>query len=558
MSSTNEKPAISDDFVDTALERAFEYTQSSRYVAAMPNIQHEVCKRLTQLYGRRPYEELHNEEQTWIKQTLKQFNDYEFSKVLKGSLFPDISSVTAHLKLLRVLRDLRAEIMARDGMFGITDAEFPSYASSSDKDGRFLRWQVYVTYAVERYTKWFESLPSRGPIGKTGLSYDMHGEGETYEITAENLPPIDVLMVLHSHMLHPRVNWQDLMRSNRMSVFRSMKMPWEALELVIRQPSNPNGAWKYNPSETSREYFEANTLRQFDLEDDSNSKCVVCPQCLSVNSVELYNKSGTAWVQSEFEATCSGCKYRITRDGLTTAALLDDCKAFEESGVPLKGTLLDYIGVQYPDVAGVIPNVTPGAISADVADLFSHIKPREDFDQAQTKVRDVFSRLSDTAIARKRPSTKEFRVLSYYVKNCTPFCIDLELAVLRQCDFRDKMVKYAYLQSPFRNNVIQRAIVRFLKFFFLTRVRPRDFFAPPIDADIVWHTMLLDPAGYAATSFAFLGTILDHADDVADKALSKSHERTMRERKRFKIDDFNLPARPLSTNFTLSIARNGS
>ncbi|KAK7204726.1 hypothetical protein BZA70DRAFT_181673 [Myxozyma melibiosi] len=527
----------SDDFIDVALESAFRYTRSSRYAPLTAETHAEVYEQLAKACSNTPNLDLLREESTWIKEKLRQFEFTNYTEMLRAGLFPGISSVTTHLKLLRVLRDLRTEIMARDGMFGITDAEFPSYASSSDYDGRRLRWQVYVTYAVERYTKWFESLPSKGPISKTGPSYDLHGEGEAYEITTESLPPIDVLMVLHSHMLHPRVYWQDLMRSNRIGVFRSMKMPWEAMESAIQQPSNPNGAWKYNPFETAREYFELNTMRQFDLEDDSNLKCVVCPQCSSINSVELYNESGTGWVQSEFESTCTGCKYRITRDVLATAALLDDCQAFEERGVPLKGALLDYIGVQYSsqDFYAI-----PGALNAEVTALFAHITHREDFDIAQSKVREVFNKLSSSAVAEHRWHTKEFRVLSSYVKNCTPFCIDLELAVLRQCDFADEIVKYAYLHSPFRENMIKQATVRFFKFFFLVCFNADDFLAPPIDADIVWHTVMLDPAAYAATSFAFMGSIMDHNDDVADDTLSKSHELTMREWKRYKkVDDFS-------------------
>ncbi|KAK7204724.1 hypothetical protein BZA70DRAFT_181599 [Myxozyma melibiosi] len=535
MPTTKKRPILPDDFVDTVLERAFRITRTSSYVADMVYLRQTLLEPLMNILRETPDAVRQKEKQNAVKQLIDQFKYPEFTDVLSGGLFPDIASVTTHLKLLRVFRDLRAEIMARDGMFGITDAEFPSSTSSSDNDGRLLRWQVYVAYAVERYTEWFRSLPSRGMIGRTRMSFGLHGEGEAYEITAENLPPIDVLMVLHSHMLHPRVYWQDMMRSNRMGVFRSMKMPWGALESVIQQPSTPNGAWKYNPPDPSREYFEETTMRMFELEDGINSKCVICPQCPSINSVELYNESGTGWVQSKFKTTCTECGCLLTRDALTTAALLDDCKAFEERGVPLKGALLDYLGVQYPEKERY---ATPGSISSDVAALFSHIPPGDDFTLAQTKVQDVFRLLYKKAISQKQPRTKEFRVLSHYVKNCTPFCIDLELAVLRQCEFADKMVKYAYLHSPFRENVIEHATVRFLKFFFLVRFRPYTFLAPPVDGDIVWLTMQLDPAGYAATSLAFLGTILEHDDDVSDNRLTDSHFLSKREWSRYAIPDF--------------------
>jgi len=117
----------------------------------------------------------------------------------------------AHLKLLEAFHLLRSEIAGTDDIFGIA-----SHASddSNLNQLREKRWQVYVSRAVDRFEKWWDTCI---PASKNGqpcekltcerLVYDV----KVYDVFMEGMPgaldneigiiPLDILMVWHAYML---------------------------------------------------------------------------------------------------------------------------------------------------------------------------------------------------------------------------------------------------------------------------------------------------------------------------------------------------------------------
>lgn len=73
-----------------------------------------------------------------------------------------------HLKFLATLADLREEIGANDGLFGLYDSQadkFPETSEQARARIREKRWAVYTAKAVDRFQVWWEkSLPTTGPL----------------------------------------------------------------------------------------------------------------------------------------------------------------------------------------------------------------------------------------------------------------------------------------------------------------------------------------------------------------------------------------------------------
>jgi hypothetical protein len=132
---------------------------------------------------------------------------------------PDLPSpqdCVAHLKLLECFYRLRQEIASTNGLFGITcdiaesvDQKAPRTEPHKDKNDEAIillaekRWQVYVTRAVERFSRWRYSLEPNADyytlaqaIATKAQILGDRVEPETakpFLFDEENLPPIGKL-----------------------------------------------------------------------------------------------------------------------------------------------------------------------------------------------------------------------------------------------------------------------------------------------------------------------------------------------------------------------------
>jgi hypothetical protein len=174
---------------------------------------------------------------------------------------PTVAECITHLKILHAFAKLRRDVGNKDGLFGIkidlekygdvgetvspvdsvqlTDGLTHGEAVTEEQGDvndqarlqtlmelvREKRWTIFVTLAVDRFEKWWNTLPVRSrffprPIRTTdfddarrGLSpweehvvpsnFTNNSEG-VKEFIKSSLPPLDVLMVWHAYMLNPR------------------------------------------------------------------------------------------------------------------------------------------------------------------------------------------------------------------------------------------------------------------------------------------------------------------------------------------------------------------
>ncbi|KAK7202397.1 hypothetical protein BZA70DRAFT_102602 [Myxozyma melibiosi] len=471
--------------------------------------------------------------------------------LLFDELLPSELEITTHLKLLAIWRRLRDNVKAKDGLFGIYNSFVNADMSkmfdrAEESRGRVdlakppdIRWSVYVSRAVERYTRWFNSFPK----SESQARPELYLEGTVCAVGEGNLPPIDVLMVWMVHMLHPRFYWEDCVRCGKQGLFQNTGVPWEAIDAVIKVTGDPKKPYIYEPSEESIRTFELLTRTAFKNDDEKHlEKPIMCPSCRKPDvSVPFYAAFHHGFAEDDFTAYCPACGSLIDRINVGAMLFLDDFERCQTDGFPMRGTLLDYLGgtaLAPPDfVNGFLANsftadrLKPQGLVSGMLDIKSTIR-----DDAQ-KMRKQ-SRKKQPYVIDKSSLIAIRKTLFHYFYNTSQFDLELEEALANQSGFVDMMEAYGYVSSPYRPIVVNRSVERLLRFFCLLQQEKDKPLAPPNDVDLAWHTLQLSPAKYMAVCFVLVGTHIDH-DDSGGKVMNQDAEvrGNKRWKKQFPNDD---------------------
>ncbi|KAK9459693.1 uncharacterized protein V1516DRAFT_713796 [Lipomyces oligophaga] len=445
------------------------------------------------------------------------------SPSLPTESLPTQRELYVHLKVIRLFRVVRDLVVKTDGLFGILNQTVDEDRRREHREGKdfepgYLRFATFVSRAVSRYQLWFSRLPTDSePFDFDDLF--CHGFGlEQTELTAEQLPPVDILMIWYTHMLHPREYWQDLVRSNRRMLIYNLKFPWSIVNSVI--PQTPDWSYTlsklYEPPFSAIERFESLTGRLFNPLEDTTTLSLNCYRCEELVYIPEYRSDASGWVQIEFSIQCPSCNKSITRSELSQDKLLQDLIAFNSDGIPLKGTLVDSLG-------SIGRTVTENYDARTIHEILISALPEIPFDNIQTwddktklvrrRIRnlddDLFS-FGSSALASSShfKSQALFNFHKSYTNNASRFSLNLERAVLINFRFIDRMTKLAYLESPFKSVTLDRSLMRFI-YFFILRSEKQGLVWCPTDAEIVWKTMMCNPGLHLAFSLLGLGALVD-------------------------------------------------
>ncbi|RDK39342.1 hypothetical protein M752DRAFT_255757 [Aspergillus phoenicis ATCC 13157] len=267
-----------------------------------------------------------------------------------------------HLKLLSAFAELRDVISNNDGLFGLYDQgeNRENVARDNYQDlVREKRWAVYVARAVKRYTDWwFRCLPSQKPLPTMAdIRKDAYAKvvkpNKIVQWHEDVLPPLDVLMVWHSHMLNPRKYLEDCIRYGKMCVWGA-RFPWE---LVDRQIDGTT--FEYTTTGEARRYFETQINSSWDNLFDPPTTTVPCPNCgiqivvewtmgQDLADVKLPFEDFTGLADKGFRATCHNCQYQIDHDRLKLAKWRQDVRSLLEQNRPMPGCFYNLRGVPFP------------------------------------------------------------------------------------------------------------------------------------------------------------------------------------------------------------------
>ncbi|KAL7948262.1 hypothetical protein V8C42DRAFT_351505 [Trichoderma barbatum] len=502
---------------------------------------------------------------------------------------PNVDTCLAHLKLLHAIDALKEDVGYTDGLFEIWDsranwdieiihgAALPP-GLKLDRLGqdervklalsrlREKRWAIYLARAVDRYEAWWNAMAQN----KTMLNEeDMFVEqsskytgfttsGKPLPWTRDSLPPLDVLMVMHAHMLNPRAFLEDTMRAGLVEYWTA-GMPWKAVSEGIDDSFNEHA------SDAAKSSWVSLTGREWDNSAEPLAKLLKCPWCKDIMQVpwttcgavepsEMSGPIGTignGYGDGNFSHQCPSCGRIANKEVLSLAKFVHDTTLLLGKGVPMPGTVLD-IQSGRPQLAPqpiLVPNFTRTFPNRMIKSEL-RIKVVELLDPASenskspsiSNVRDLIEktirsneavRRIDGAVGhvgmqhvRRDAKITTRKMMSRYWENFSPFALDLCGAVMRQGVFIEKMVKLDWLHSPSAKATMGRLITKYNRFIRIIKKNPLRLAVPTLDVDLGWHTHQLSPQDYFAYTVRETEKFIDHDDKVGENELSDAFEWT--------------------------------
>ncbi|PTB62030.1 hypothetical protein BBK36DRAFT_1172875 [Trichoderma citrinoviride] len=492
----------------------------------------------------------------------------------------------AHLKLLHAIQSMKEEIGYTDGLWNLWDsrgkwaledlrveADWPTIrmlektnSATVTKAGhsrlREKRWALFVARAVDRYEAWWNSLVETEMLTEQDMAapenpkYKRFPNGHKLRWKAKMLPPLDVLMVLHTHMLNPRAFLEDAMRYGLAS-FWPAGMPWELIHRAIDADFN------YNVSDQAKIQWVAKTGHRWRNQDDDMSKILKCPFCPSKNEVpwttcgmkkdmtdiEFTGLIGNGYGDGKFNHRCPSCGNENYKELLSVSKFVSDSSLLLSQSVPMPGTVLDP-GSGCPEL---VPEGSAGEryfrtfpnrmikleLRSSVLELIKPpLQPSEKSDKVKEMIQDVLTNVkrirnvdSDRGLFGRNQihpwaGITIRKMMSRYWQNFSPFALDLCAAVMRQGVFIEKMVNIDWLHSPTARDTMTRLIVKYDLFVQIMQKHPGKVVVPTLDVDLAWHTHQLTPSHYYYYTVSKTGRFIDHDDKIDEDKLSRCFEWT--------------------------------
>ncbi|KAH6897304.1 hypothetical protein B0T10DRAFT_535886 [Thelonectria olida] len=502
----------------------------------------------------------------------------------------NVVNCLVHLKLMHAFQSLKEDIGYTDGLWGIwnTRAEIGriNHQSSEIKESyvdpiclsddekiqtlsklREKRWAVYVARAVERYEAWWlsfyePSLTQKDMAEPKSTSYEaFHMAGDSLDWNGMIMPPLDVLLIFHTHMLNPRAFLEDALRYGASQLWTA-GMPWDRINKAI------DGHFNYHVSEENKARWFARTGCRWDNTDDTLTKTLSCPSCKQRSNVawttcdlseypsttERPGLAGCGYGDGRFQFPCS-CGLIITKQALSVKKFANDINVLVKKGIPMPGTILD----SSDGLPRLLPTTRNGMadhrgfpnriiqstpLRYSIPDLLSKSNWPVTMQKVVGRIERVLK--DDTTLSiinrygfnlplgAKTPKLpKQCRInvrkmMSRYWGNSGPFALDLASAVMRQGSFVEKMVKIDWLHSPSVAETMTRLLTKYNRFFEIIKSHPLNVAVPTLDIDLAWHTHQLRPRAYYQFSTALTGKFIDHDDRIGEHKLSDAFEWTSR------------------------------
>ncbi|RSL98792.1 hypothetical protein CDV31_012423, partial [Fusarium ambrosium] len=508
---------------------------------------------------------------------------------------PDPDTCLAHLKLLFAFQALKEDVGYTDGLFGIWDSRADGAITVAENgeveehvraDGdvpddeekrkalskiREKRWALFVARAVDRYEAWWNSLTGGRPLTEKDMEESRTTAYEAFALRKEHnywskkaLPPLDVLMVFHAHLLNPTDFLEDCIRKGYRQFWQS-GLPWTRVNATIDQSFN------YTAPDSHKARWVAKTGRQWDNVDDSLVKSLSCPVCTTKleipwttcgleenpKTLERPGLIGSGYGDGKLEFRCSKCATLINKELLSVAKFCNDSKNLLVKHYPMPGTILktsNGIPERWTRTAPqrwdhrTFPNrMIQLILSVKIHDLLNQANPdqpptmetvrkmiQDEVLMKQSSLRTIHES-SGAYVARRRlgvPSISRMcirKMMSRYWENFSPFALDLCGAILRQGIFSEKMCKIDWLHSPTARETMARFCTKYERFMSIMAKNASKVAVPTLDIDLPWHTHQLTPFSYYQYTTRVAARYIRHDDKIEEGQLSEAFEWTSKE-----------------------------
>ncbi|KAM3458239.1 hypothetical protein NHJ6243_007461 [Beauveria neobassiana] len=493
------------------------------------------------------------------------------------------SRCLAHLKLLHAIQAMKEDIGYTDGLWGIWDSlvsdgkgisleesKLPPQTRpaeiTSDEEKKMMlsklrekRWAIFLARAVDRYEAWWnaQDIEMLTNADMTVLDGDKYmcfpSTSRNFDWQKVSMPPLDVLMVMHTHMLNPRAFLEDCMRYG-LNSFWATGLPWKLINDAIGDD------FAYNVSADTQAIWVAQSGCSWLNQDDPLTKTLKCPYCParyeapwttcgkddSGNSYRTHDLIGEGYGDGKFSFVCMTCGRQNYKELLSVSKFLHDTTLLLKESVPMPGTILspqkgrpevDVTRFRSENFVRAFPNrMIQKVLRIQIMELIQpgggHPHPTMDTirlliervlknHSTLRKIDDIPAHKPSYDLHRNsRLSTR--KMMSRYWDNFSPFALDLCSAVMRQGIFIDKMVNLDWLHSPSAKPTMQRLIKKYQRFLFIMEGYPGQTVVPTLDVDLAWHTHQLHPQSYYQHTVRRMSKFIDHDDKIDEGKLGEA------------------------------------
>ncbi|KAM3499984.1 hypothetical protein MY10362_006810 [Beauveria mimosiformis] len=504
------------------------------------------------------------------------------------------SRCLAHLKLLHAIQAMKEDVGYTDGLWGIWDSlvsdgkgiclEAPklhpqakSAEITSDEEKKMMlsklrekRWAIFLARAVDRYEAWWNAqvieMLTEADMNVLGGDKYMRFPSTSCNFNWQkvSMPPLDVLMVMHTHMLNPRAFLEDCIRYG-MNSFWATGLPWKLINDAIGDD------FAYNASADTQAIWVAQSGRSWLNQKDPLTKTLKCPYCParyeapwttcgkddSGSSYRSHDLIGEGYGDGKFSFVCMSCGRHNYKELLSVSKFLHDTSLLLTKSVPMPGTILspqkgrpevDVTRLRSENFARAFPNrMIQKVLRIQIMELIQpgggHAHPTMDtirlLIEQVVKSHSMVRSIDD--IPTHKPSYDLHRnsrlstrkMMSRYWENFSPFALDLCSAVMRQGIFIDKMVNLDWLHSPSAKPTMRRLIKKYQRFLFIMEGYPSQTVVPTLDVDLGWHTHQLHPQTYYQHTVRRMHKFIDHDDKIDQGKLGEAFAFTTKKYQEF-------------------------
>ncbi|CAE6416730.1 unnamed protein product [Rhizoctonia solani] len=427
-----------------------------------------------------------------------------------------VSSVRNHLLLLSCFSTLKRNV---------EDAP-PSLPVELDPE---VKWAIYLLRADYRFGVWVDKVVNRSERQR----------GEVAELTDAEIPPIDVLLLLHAYLLNPVGYYED----------SESRYPY--LKLIGGFPLDRVGSKMrkeetqvyYTSTPSQIEEWELRTQESFELPLSttlSDTVTLTCPMCpnsdvrapwlMEPTLVDLGETAvGRGYAQSNFSVECQTCGGVVTKGKLRAERFVKEFvrvrnEIRRDKEVWFVNSLIN--PHTYKPSRSLASSFTKlcveGIHDLDENPQFSaHIALGSYFDwdlsEAQRLIEAGFKRKGSTRAWMGDSISRLFRAF----RHNSPVSVDLPGATLRQQKFTSQILSLGSFS-------ITDPITQYHTFLDLCAHNPGKALVPTLVIDLGWHTHMLSGEGYRNDCWRLFEKMVGHEDKVEEGKLAGSFDETAR------------------------------
>ncbi|KAI9324495.1 hypothetical protein DFJ73DRAFT_242910, partial [Zopfochytrium polystomum] len=366
-----------------------------------------------------------------------------------------------------------------------------------DRFDQMADWR-YLCRAELRYLKWLNFLATQRP----------HPDSLP-------LPPIDVALMWHAHMLNPLRYYEDT------SFILGASAPEYSMPL---QRMHQLEGLEYDPQDGSQSVWTSVTDEPYTIPlGDQTPVSVTCPWCMKETLVDadVY----VSFRMKDTGISCQDCGVILTADNVSAKRFLTDCTLYLTQARPVRGSILDEKTQTVNTTKAmrdldILLKSTASAAAINNMLLRANDASTCNWTSIENDMKEVIGTLRKGRLLKGVRRSTLTKVLKAYKYNMAPTSIDLVAAVLRQRPFTLKMV--SGVVDWLERDALPRATQRYHKFITLMAREPSKFLVPTLDIDLMWHTHQLFPNKYRSYTLSNVRQVVNHDDGVDDKTLDDS------------------------------------